>query len=79
MDYLLEIIVYDLHEGAALDIELDYVVKMIEIVLAVVLADKIVHIHKELRRCDRAHKLGRYGIYEVDELTAKTLEIGRRY
>ena len=77
VDNLLEVIVDDLDQSALLDIVLHNVIEVFEVVVAVVLADKVIQIHKELRSRYRAHELGRNRIDKVDELSAEGLEVGR--
>ncbi len=77
VDHLLEIVVDDLEQGALLDVVLHHVIKMLEVVVTVILADEIVQVHQELRSGHRAHELGRDAVDEVDELAAEGLEVGR--
>ena len=57
MDNLLEVVVDDFHKRPLLGVHLHDVLKVIEIVVTVVLADEVVQVHQELRRRHRTHKL----------------------
>ena len=76
VNHLLEIVVDDLDQGALLEIVLYHRVQLGEIVVAIVLAQEVVKVHQELRSGHGAHKLGTYGIDQVDELTAEAFEVG---
>ena len=54
---LLEVVVDDFHKRPLLGVHLHDVLKVIEIVVTVVLADEVVKVHQELRRRHRTHKL----------------------
>ncbi len=58
MHHLLEVVVDDLDKGPLLGVHLHNILKMVEIVVTVVLADEIVKVHQELRSSHRPHELG---------------------
>ena len=76
MDHLLEAVVDHLGKRALLDIVLNDLVEALQIVVAIVLADEVVQIDEELRSSHGAHELGGYGVHQIDELAAETLEVG---
>ena len=77
MHNLLEVVVDDLDKGSSLDIHLDDILKMVNVVVAIVLPDEIVEIHQEFRGSYCSHELGGDGIDKIDELTAERLEVRR--
>ena len=57
MHDLLEIVVDNLHEGPLLDIHLHHVLKVVDVVVAIVFPDEIVKVHQELGSGYRTHEL----------------------
>ena len=57
MHNLLEIVVDDLYKGPLLDIQLHHLIKTVDVVIPIVLADEVVKIHKELRSGHGTHEL----------------------
>ena len=78
MHDLLEIVVDNLGKRTLLYVVLDYGIELVEVVVAVVLADEVIEIHQELRSCYGTHELGRYRVDQIDELAAERLQVGRR-
>ena len=58
VDDLLEVVVDYLDKGPLLHVQLHHVIQVVKVVVAVVLADEVIHIHKELGGGDSSHKLG---------------------
>ena len=77
MHDLLEAVVDDLDKGTLLAVFLHDIIEMLEVIVTVVLADEIVKVHEELGSGHSAHELGRHRVYQVDELAAEALEVGR--
>src|SRR5574344_461327 len=76
MNNLLEVIVNHLGKGSLLYVELDNLVQHRKIVIPIILSDEIIEIHQEFRGSDCSHKLGRNGIYQIDEFPAERFEVG---
>ncbi len=71
--HLLEAVVYHFCEGARLAVVFHHLIKAGEIVIAIVPAYEVVHIHQELRSGHGAHELAGYAVHQIDEFTAEAL------
>ena len=70
MYYLLEVVVNYVSESTLFCVQLDDGVNLSDIVVPIVLANEVIHIHKELRSGDCAHELRRKRVNEIDKFPA---------
>ena len=73
MYHLLEAIINNLSNGSFLSAQIYYFINSTHIVITIILTDKIIHVHKELRCSNSSSKLTSYRVNQINELTAETL------